>query len=391
MSLKRSKYMILFLVVGCALAAYCEPYVIGPEDVIRIQVWGHDDLARTQSVATDGTFLFPLLGKVTAAGLTCNQLSEILAQGLIKGYINEPQVSVVVVEYNSKKVYVLGEVRRPGVYTMKSSKTLIELIAELGGTTEKASDAIIIMRKSSVTAPTAKKASTEKPKEKKPVANDKKTAKPETPGNPKPSSADTAKTNKPISIRLSKLLSGDLRLNIELRGGDIVLFPKREDFNRKVYVAGDAARVGPVGLTEEMTLAELLTIVGTPISEDVKVTVYKSVQIEGQEPPTFTTKEVLLQKAASNLKLEDGDILFFKKDARTFYVVGEVKAPGGFYYREDLTVREAIVLAGWITQNGSSGRVKALRLAKGKWVERHVKMEDKVKPGDIISVPERWF
>jgi polysaccharide export outer membrane protein len=113
-------------------AAAPSAYTIGTEDLLDITVWNNTVISRTVPVRPDGMISLPLLDDVQAAGLTPKQLKADLTRRLAR-YITAPEVSVVVREIHSKKVAVLGEVRRPGRYDLKSRTSVLEAIALAGG------------------------------------------------------------------------------------------------------------------------------------------------------------------------------------------------------------------------------------------------------------------
>jgi polysaccharide biosynthesis/export protein len=122
-------------------------YVIGPEDVLYIHVWREEALTRTVPVRADGKISLPLIDEVQAAGLTPLQLKERLTQRL-KEFVDGPNVSVVVQEINSFKVFVTGEVRSAGVYRLRSDTSILQIIPMAGGFTEWANQKkIVIIRK----------------------------------------------------------------------------------------------------------------------------------------------------------------------------------------------------------------------------------------------------
>ena len=124
-----------------------ERYVIGPEDVLYIHVWREDALSRTVPVRMDGNISLPLIHEIKAAGLTPIQLEEAIAEKL-KGFYENPNVSVTVMETNSFKVYVSGEVRTPGVYRLRSETSILQIIPMAGGFTDWAKQKkILIIRK----------------------------------------------------------------------------------------------------------------------------------------------------------------------------------------------------------------------------------------------------
>jgi len=122
-------------------------YVIGPEDVLEINVWKNADLSKTVTVRPDGMITLPLIGEIRAGGSTPNQLREIISKRLEK-YKEIPEVTVTVTQVNSYIIYVLGEVRNPGKYQVKSYTTVLQAVAQAGGFSEWArkNDMVIIRR-----------------------------------------------------------------------------------------------------------------------------------------------------------------------------------------------------------------------------------------------------
>lgn len=107
-------------------------YAIGPEDVLDIAVWNNTDISRTVPVRPDGKISLPLLNDVQAAGLTPAQLRDSLARRLAD-YMSAPIVSVIVREIHSVKVTVIGEVKTPGRYELRSRTTVLDVLAMAGG------------------------------------------------------------------------------------------------------------------------------------------------------------------------------------------------------------------------------------------------------------------
>jgi polysaccharide export outer membrane protein len=126
------------------MIAVSERYVIGPEDVLYVHVWREEALSRTVPVRTDGKISLPLINDIQAAGLTPLQLREILTQKF-KVFIDNPNVSVVVTEANSMKVYVSGQVKSPGVYRLRSETTVLQIIPMAGGFTDWANQKKILI------------------------------------------------------------------------------------------------------------------------------------------------------------------------------------------------------------------------------------------------------
>lgn len=112
-----------------------EPFRIGPEDILDVQVWKNSDLSRVVPVRPDGMISLPLVNDIRAAGLTPVELRTQITERLAE-FIPSPEVSVIVREVHSVKVAVLGNVKMPGHYELKSPATVLELLARAQGLTE---------------------------------------------------------------------------------------------------------------------------------------------------------------------------------------------------------------------------------------------------------------
>ena len=112
-----------------------DKYVIGPEDVLDIFVWKEESLTKTVPVRIDGKISLPLVDDVQAAGLTPLQLKEEITKRL-SGFVDNPTVTVTVIEANSYRVFISGEVKQPGIVRIRSEITLVKLIIMAGGFTE---------------------------------------------------------------------------------------------------------------------------------------------------------------------------------------------------------------------------------------------------------------
>ena len=110
-------------------------YKIGPQDVIRIDVWKEPDFSRTIPVRPDGKISLPLLNDVQAAGFTAMQLAGSLRESLSK-YLTSPQVTVTVNETNSRRVYITGEVVRAGALPLLPNMTVLQALSSAGGFTQ---------------------------------------------------------------------------------------------------------------------------------------------------------------------------------------------------------------------------------------------------------------
>ena len=132
--------------VPAGSSSIAEDFVIGVEDVLEIKVWREPDFSTKAVVRPDGKIGMALLGDIQASGLTTRQLQEVLATKLSR-LIEQPDVSVVVIEIHSQFVHLIGSVGRPGAYILGGPLTVVELLARAGGLTKTKSGDIAIIRK----------------------------------------------------------------------------------------------------------------------------------------------------------------------------------------------------------------------------------------------------
>jgi polysaccharide export outer membrane protein len=121
-------------------------YILGSEDVIEVLVWKEDAFSRVVIIRPDGKISLPVIGDVQAAGMATEELTEKITEKL-KDFIDNPTVTVIVAQINSMRIYIQGEVARPGVYQLKSNTTVIQAISLAGGFSEWAKkNKIVIVR-----------------------------------------------------------------------------------------------------------------------------------------------------------------------------------------------------------------------------------------------------
>ena len=109
-----------------------DSFVIGNDDLLAISVWKEPEISRSVPVRSDGKISLPLAGEVQAAGKTPLQLERDIA-GKLKDYVSEPEVTVIVQEIKSQKFNILGQVARPGSYSLAQSARVLDAIAVAGG------------------------------------------------------------------------------------------------------------------------------------------------------------------------------------------------------------------------------------------------------------------
>ncbi|CQR74708.1 Polysialic acid transport protein KpsD precursor [Sporomusa ovata DSM 2662] len=186
--------LVLLMTLSVASIVCAEDYLLGPGDVLDIRVLDFDELqVKDLIVRNDGKIAFPIVGEIRASGLSPGQLTNIITAG-ISHYAREPKVTVNVIKYRTTRIYVLGEVARPGMYELEKQHLLLDAIGAAGGYTKDAlKKKAYIIRKNS--------------------------------------------HSQPESVNLIKLLrQGDMTQNCVLNDGDVVYFAAsgRIDFNRDI-------------------------------------------------------------------------------------------------------------------------------------------------------------
>ena len=121
-----------------------KPYVLGCGDAIKVTVWRNEEASTDAVIAPDGKISLPLIGEVSAEGLTVDELKNELNKKY-RDFINEPHVTVTVMQINSLKIYVIGEVTRPGEFKLDSTTDVLQAISLAGGFTERANRKSVLL------------------------------------------------------------------------------------------------------------------------------------------------------------------------------------------------------------------------------------------------------
>jgi len=201
-------------------------YAIGASDVLTIQVFDQPDLGGKYAVEADGTFSFPLIGRVKAGGLSLRVFETQLKKRLVDdGYFRNPQVTVAVEQYRSQRVFVMGEVRAPGPVPLTGGMTLIEALSRAGSTLPSSSGEVAIVR-----APQGAKG---------PVL-------PEQGG------------SEILRASIRDLEAGKMKQNVELHDGDTIFIPRAES----VYVFGQVKNPGAYSIQKDTTVLQALSLGG---------------------------------------------------------------------------------------------------------------------------------
>jgi len=133
---RKSFNLIFFLFgafFGMSPGAYAEDYRIGEGDLIEIRIWGEEKLSGDFRVSKSGAITHPLISEFKVKGSTAQEVEAQLTESLGKDYLRQPKIQVVVKEYRSQKVYLLGAVKRAGIYYLKGPTYFLDLIMDAGG------------------------------------------------------------------------------------------------------------------------------------------------------------------------------------------------------------------------------------------------------------------
>ena len=220
-----------------------EDYRVGPEDILRITVYGHEDLTQAIVVQADGTFAFPLIGRVTATGATPKELQNRIAAALAKGFVRNPQVTVVVQEYRSQNVFVVGEVTRPGTYPLQGRTTVVEILAKAGPTQQAGHEVVVVRPRIHVEGPLL------------------------------PTETDESQAEV-IRINIRDIRMGKLDQNLLLRARDTVFVSEAA----KVFVSGEVRNGGAYTYTPGLTVRHAISMAGgfTPEASSGRIRVVRA-------------------------------------------------------------------------------------------------------------------
>ncbi|MDQ7844112.1 MAG: SLBB domain-containing protein [Armatimonadota bacterium] len=324
-------------------------YILGPGDTIDIMVYGEPDLTRTVTIKPDGAISLPLLGEVKAAGKTTTQLANELAR-LYSKYLKSPSVSVTVREFRVDRIYILGQVSRPGEYPLRPGVGIMELLASAGGPTNRADLAKIVVIRGRTEAQ---------------------------------------------QLNLLEALASNRNPDVKLQPGDVLFIPETD---KRIVVLGQVNRPGAYDLLEGQRVSDLLAAAGgiTP-----RAAPQASFIVRGQQQIPVDLQKVLAGDMAANVVLQPGDMMVVPESQNRIAVMGAVNNPGTFALTENMKLIDALALAGGPTQAGRLTNVIVVRVEGGQVKRLEVNLERAMtgqdasqniplQSGDIVFVPDRF-
>jgi len=243
-----------------------EDYVLGPEDVVQVSVWGNPELGVTVPVRPDGKISLPLGNEIMAAGKTPIELRDAIATEL-KRYVKDPTVAVVVTQINSPRIYLIGSHPAVGPRVLKSATTMLQLISSLGPTTGVDLSRVQLIR-----------------------------------------------DGKRMNLDLRKLVETALPdQDIQLKRGDIINIPNA--FGRRVTVLGEVGKPSNIDYRDGMTIVDALLDAGwvTEFANLKRVIVVREEKGENQTIHVNVSDIEKGENVEGNVRLKPGDLVVVKE------------------------------------------------------------------------------
>ncbi len=326
-------------------------YRIAAGDVLSVTVWGEDDLSGDFQVNGAGTISFPLLGDVACAGSTCRELEQTLRDRL-SVFLRHPQVLVTVRKYGEMgtSVFLLGEVKKPGVYPVTASAGLMQALAAAGGPTDQADGTATIVK---------------------------------------------YRTGKFVTVPLNQPpgspASGG---KAALEPGDVVMVNRRADADRprRYLVLGEVPDPGmfemPMGrevrVLEAVQKAGLVAKDGLPLEMTFpRADLRRALITRGDVMVPIDLVALLRGDTSQNILLQPGDVLTVpRRPLVTVYAMGDVAKPGRQMLPEKSTLLDLLNAVGGVAASARLGDATLLRVVEGKPVSLPVNIDRLLRKGD---------
>lgn len=326
-------------------------YLLGAGDLVRISVYGSPDLLTEARLTAGGTITFPLIGELVLGGLSPAMSEKKIADQLEKGgFVKKAQVNLVVTQYQSQFVSVLGDVYKPGKFPLDRPSTLSDVLAMAGGVTPNGSDMVTLI------------------------------------------SNKAGKTSKQ-SYDLRDLLknsdeSADSQVNNPFVSNDDIVYVNA----REVSVLGQVNRPGKYSVASGVrTVIDFLSQAGgvAPSGADNIIVITKR---NGKTLKQEIDVDQLYKKGDTsfNFELADGDSIYVPRTP-VFYIYGEVQRPGAFRLERNMNVAQALSTGGGLSQRGTERGIKIKRNMHGNLKTINAKSGDLLQPDDILYISESLF
>ncbi|MCB5206886.1 SLBB domain-containing protein [Methylovorus mays] len=339
-----------FLLAVTFNAAAADEYTLGAGDVIRIQVFQNPDLTTEARVSESGEISFPLLGAVNVGGAGIGQAERKIEQSLVKGgFVQKPQVNIVLLQVRGNQVAVLGMVNRPGRFVIETFDThLSEMLATAGG--------VLTMAGSGKAIITGQRDGQVMRRE-----------------------VDLAE------LFLQDKKDADL---LVMRGDVIYIVP-----GNQVSILGQVNRPGRFPLEEaKMKFSDALAMAGGVSPAGADTAVLEGVRNGQKFHKVIDLPAIYLDESSDmNPDVVAGDSIYVHR-APVFYIYGEVQRPGSYRIERSMTVMQALAQGGGPTARGTQRGLKLHRKNTSGVVEKTTPaLDELVHSGDVLYVKESLF
>ena len=331
-------------------------FILGPEDIIEISVWGNKEFEGDLPVRPDGNISIPLIGDVKVEGLTPAQVKDLVTQKLRK-FITDASVTVFVKKINSINISIAGAVKIPGTYKVNRPITLLHLFSLSQGFTDQADlKSSYLLRK-----------------------------------------------GEKLKIDFYALVKkGDTSQNVWLMPNDLIFI--KDNFENRVNVIGEVKEPRVITFQDGMTILGAISMTkGLTDNADLKNSF-----LLRQGKKLDINFYALIKKGdiSQNIWLMPNDLLFIKDNFKNrINVIGEVKEPQVIAFQNGMTVLDAILIAKGLTDVAKPKGTQVYRRSqnpKGEIIKIPVSLNEVIfegdltkniplKPGDIIHVPRSFF
>ena len=297
--------MVLGPSVALAAAPADDAHILGPGDRVRITVLDEPDVSRDAIVDDDGYVNLSMLNRFKLGGMTAAD-AAVAMESALKTYIVGPKVTIELLDIGKKRVFVVGDVKKPGPYALDPAARLIEAVTTAEYLETADLTKITVRRKSLV------------------------------------QQAD-----------LTLYLSGkDLTPNLAIQPGDTIIVPRKDmsQASPTVLVIGEVNKAGSVPIKQGMTIREVIAAAGgiTPSADTSRVTLKHDGDKQGQ---TVDFQRIQSGDLLANLATANGDTLFVPRLETGFYTIqGGVNLPGQYLIKDGITIEIATTLAGGLTE-----------------------------------------
>jgi len=355
-----------------------EEHVIGVDDLLQIKVWDQledkADMDREMPVRLDGKISFPLVGEVQAAGLTASQLTDLLVKELGKS-VKNPNVSVVVKEIRSFRVFLTGRVFKPGAYSIKPGTPVLQALTLAGGLAEGADQP----------------------------------------------AAYVVRGGRRIPVDLHRLIQGaDLSQNLPLQTDDTLVVPEILAGANRIYILGRVQKPGVYMTRQEIPILHAIFLAGGLVEPAADLA--SAFVIRGKERiPVDLRRLIQNGDLSQNLMIRNEDTIVVPEGGdvqNSVFIMGEVAKPGAYARAEALTVMKLVSIAGGFTKFAAPSRITLIRENSvdggnggggnggGNGANQKVRLRVNVNaierdpkanpdislaPGDVIIVPQTLF